>query len=267
MIKLVAIDMDDTVLNNRLEISGRTKAVIRAAVDKGIAVTFATGRMYCSCRRFALELGLDVPLITYNGALIQQAISGAVLFHQPVPITAAAKIIQWAEQHHHYLQVYIGDKVFVSERNDKALWYEKHSSIEVYDVGSLTSFVTAEPTKMLMMLDKLSIESVMEELGEICGSSVNMFRSKPTFLEMVHPQVSKGHSLAYLAKLLRVDRDEVMAIGDGYNDIEMLEYAGLSIAMENANPRVKEQADYITDSNEQDGVAKAIERFILNGNR
>jgi Cof subfamily protein (haloacid dehalogenase superfamily) len=266
MIKLVAIDMDDTVLNAQLEISERTKAAIRAAVAKGAAVTFATGRMYCSCRRFALELGLDVPLITYNGALIQQAISGAVLYHQPVPITVAAKVTQWAEEHRHHLQLYVGDRVYVSKCNDKALWYGKHSGVEVYDVGSLTSFLTVEPTKMLMMVEILSIDGVMEELYKLCGTTIHMSRSKPTFLELVHPQVSKGHALAYLANLLGVERSAVMAIGDGCNDLEMLEYAGLSVAMGNADPRVKEQADYITDTNEQDGVAKAIEKFILNGN-
>lgn len=263
MIKLIAIDMDDTVLNDSLEISGRTREAIHAAVANGVVVTFATGRMYCSCRRFALELGLDVPLITYNGALIQQAISGAVLFHQPLPLAVAAKITRWAEQQHLHLQLYVDDRVYVSESNDKALWYGRHSKVEVNAVGSLQGFLKAEPTKMLMMLDALSIEKVMQELNQLCGTAVAMSRSKPTFLELVHPQVSKGQGLAYLASLLGIEREAVMAIGDGFNDLEMLEYAGLSVAMGNAHPRIKEQADYITDSNEHDGVANAIEKFVL----
>jgi hypothetical protein len=263
MIKLIAMDMDDTVLNSKLEVSGRTKEVIRAAVAKGIFVTFATGRMYSSCRPFAMELELDVPLITYNGALIQRAMSNEKLFHQPVPLGVAQQIVQWTEQHGHHIQLYIDDKVYVKARNEYAIWYGNHAKVEIYDVGDLTAFLQQEPTKMLIMSDAARIDGLLGELQGLCNSAVYMARSKPTFLEIVHPEVSKAKALDYLAKQLGVEREEVMAIGDGFNDLEMLEYAGLSVAMDNAHPRVKEQADYVTASNENDGVAKAIEKFVL----
>jgi Cof subfamily protein (haloacid dehalogenase superfamily) len=263
MIKLIAMDMDDTVLNSRSEISGRTKQVIKAAVEKGIAVTFATGRMYSSCRPFALELSMDVPLITYNGALIQRALSDEVLFHQPVPLTAAQQITRWAEEKGHHLQAYVNDRVYVCERNEKALWYGRHAGVEIYDVGSLVAFLQQEPTKMLIMAEPHTIDPIMGELQNLCGNAVHMARSKAAFLEIVHPTVSKGIALKYLAEQLGISRAEVMAVGDGYNDLEMLEYAGVSVAMGNAHQHVKDQADYVTESNENDGVARAIERLAL----
>jgi Cof subfamily protein (haloacid dehalogenase superfamily) len=263
MIKLIAMDMDDTVLNNKLEISGRTREVIQAAVAKGIFVTFATGRMYCSCRRFALELGLDVPLITYNGALIQRVLSDEILFHQPVPFKEARKITQWAEQNSHHLQLYVDDRVYVRECNDKAVWYGHHAGVEMFAVGPLPEFIAKEPTKMLIMADADNLQQITAELRELCGNALSLTRSKPTFLEIVHADVSKGKALAHLAQSLGIERQEVMAIGDSYNDLDMIEYAGLGVAMGNAQQFIKERADFVTTSNNDDGVAEAIERFAL----
>jgi Cof subfamily protein (haloacid dehalogenase superfamily) len=267
MIKLIAMDMDDTALNNELEISGRTREVIQAAVAKGIHVTFATGRMYCSCRRFALELGLDVPLITYNGALIQRVLSDEILFHQPVPLKEARKIAQWADQNGHHLQLYVDDRVYVRECNDKAVWYGHHAGVEMFAVGPLSEFLSKEPTKMLIMADAEKLQQITRELRELCGDAVSITRSKPTFLEIVHPDVSKGKALAHLADFLGIERQAVMAIGDSYNDLEMIEYAGYGVAMDNAHQSIKERADFVTTSNNDDGVAEAIEKFALHGAR
>lgn len=264
MIKLIAIDMDDTVLNNKLEITDYTRKVIKTAVEQGIYITFATGRMYGSCRRFADELGLEVPLITYNGALIKQVKTEKVLFHQPVPLSVAQQIATWAERAKYYLQVYVNDNVYVREQNDKADFYSNHAKVEVHAVGDLTAFLAEAPTKMLIMAEQDNIEKVERELQELCGPTIYMARSKPTFLEIVHPVVSKGNALAYLANMLDVKRQDVMAIGDGHNDLEMLEYAGFSVAMGNAHPHVKEQADFVTVTNEEDGAAKAIMHVLNN---
>lgn len=262
MIKLIAVDMDDTVLNSKLEMTEYTRNTIKAAIRKGICLTFATGRMYRSCRPFAEELGLDVPLITYNGALIKQAKSEKVILHQPVPLSTAQKIVAWAERANYYVQAYVHDKLYVRKLCDEALFYSKLANVEVFEVGDLSGFLSEAPTKLLLVAEEDNILKVERELKELCGSAVHLTRSKPTFLEILHPVVSKGNALAHLAGMLGFGRQEVMAIGDGCNDIEMLEYAGVSVAMGNAHPYVKAQADFVTASNEEDGAAKAIERFL-----
>lgn len=263
MIKLIAVDMDDTILNNRLQLTDYTKSVVKAAMERDIHVTFATGRMYPSCRPFAEQLDLDLPLITYNGAMIKQAKSENLLFHQPVPLSVAREIVAWTEQTGHYLQVYVNDKVFVQTYNDKAALYSNHAKVEVHAVGDLNTFLTEAPTKMLLMAEQNNIVHVQQQMDQLFGDAINTARSKPTYLEILHPEVSKGAALAHLACLLGVRREEVMAVGDGYNDIEMLDYAGVSVAMGNAHPYVKERADFVTATNEEDGAAKAIERFVF----
>lgn len=267
MIKLIAVDLDDTVLNSKLEITDYTKKTIRAAVDKGIHVTFATGRMFCSCRRFAEELELDVPLITYNGALIKHIKSEKVLYHQAVPLSSARKIAAWAGNFQHDLLLFINDNVYVRELNEKARFYANHAKVPVSEVGDLAAFLTEAPTKMLILEEADNMGIIERELQALCGNTVHRARSKPNFLEIVHPEVSKGKGLAYLADLLGVRQQAVMAIGDGYNDLEMLEYAGVSVAMGNAPPFIKERADLVTDTNEEDGAAKAIDQVLGNRER
>lgn len=262
MVKLIAVDMDDTVLNNKLEMTDYTRKVIKKAVRQGVHVTFATGRMYCSCRRFADELALDVPLITYNGALIKQAKSAAVLYHQPVPLAAAREIVRWSERAGQYLQIYVNDTLYVRELNDLALGYGRRARAEVCAVGRLSQFLTQEPTKMLIITEQDQIAGIEQELRGLYGEAVHLTRSKPTYLEILHPQVSKGQALSFLADSLDIRREEVMAIGDGDNDLEMLAYAGVSVAMGNAHPHVQARADFVTGTNEEDGAAKAIERVL-----
>lgn len=262
MVRLIAVDMDDTVLNNKLEITGYTREVIKEAVRQGVYVTFATGRMFRSCRPFAAELDLDIPLITYNGALIKQAKSETVLYHQPVPLTVAREIAAWSGRTRHHLQIYVHDKLYVREINEKALLYGNRAQVEVIALGDLAGFLTEAPTKMLVITDQDHITEVERELRDTHGQTVHLTRSKPTFLEILHPAVSKGEALAYLAGMLGVPREEVMAIGDGYNDLEMLVYAGVSVAMGNAQPYIKARADFVTLTNEEDGAAKAIERVL-----
>ncbi|RYD07145.1 hypothetical protein N752_00755 [Desulforamulus aquiferis] len=130
-------------------------------------------------------------------------------------------------------------------------------------MGDLLKFLNQDPTKVLVVGDEALLDNLWREMAQHFGESLHITKSKPHFLELSHPQATKGHALDMLAKGWGLNREQVIAIGDSYNDLEMIEYAGLGVIMGNARQDVKDKADYVTNSNEEDGVAEVIKKFIL----
>ncbi|SDF62979.1 Cof-type HAD-IIB family hydrolase [Sporolituus thermophilus] len=264
-IKLIAVDLDDTLLDNSLAVSARAREAIAQAVAQGITVTVATGRMYRSALPYARQLGLDVPLITYNGALIKAALSGEVLLHRPLAEDVAHEVLAFSRQRGWYIQVYLDDVLYVTELNERALYYETIAGVKAVPVGDRLYDLPGAPTKLLVMAEPADILRIQEEVQARFGDRLYAVVSKPNYLEMVHPAVNKGAALAFLAEMLGISRDEVMAIGDSHNDLDMLEYAGFGVAMGNASERVKAVAQAVTRGNDEDGVAEAIEKILGSG--
>ena len=262
-VSLVAIDLDDTLLDEKQILTRRTIDAIRRAVDAGVAVTIATGRMYCSTVPFARELGLKIPLITYNGALIKDHLSGEVLLHQPVPIDLAREVGQLFRERGWYLQKYVDDELIVEKMDENALYYSNYARVEAKAAGDDFFRMDKPSTKMLAMATPDTLELMQEALRERFGTQLYVARSKKTFLEIINPIANKGTALEFLANRLGIAHDEVMAIGDSMNDIDMISYAGCGIAMGNAHAAVKQAADAVTLSNADDGVATAIEKYVL----
>ena len=265
-IQLIALDMDDTLLDKSIRISPRTKEAIRQAARVGVTVTIATGRMFCSARPFAEELGIDVPLITYNGALVKRVQSGEVLLHRPLDEAVAARILALFRENGWYIQSYIDDTLYVAEHNDKAQYYEQLAGVTATVLGDRLYTQGGAPTKLLAMGEPAELKKVEKLLAATFGSSIYMASSKPNYLEITHPEVNKGKALALLGGLLGIRREAIMAIGDSRNDLDMLEYAGWGVAMGNASDTVKAAADAVTGANDADGVAEAINKYVL-GNR
>lgn len=263
MYKLVALDMDDTLLNTSHEISPRTADAIRRATAQGVTVTIATGRMYCSARPFAEGLGLDVPLITYNGALIKGVLSGDTLFHCPIDASVAGEVLAFFRQQGWYLQSYVDDKLYVAEMNEHARYYEKLSKIPAIAAGDAFYTMQSAPTKLLTIAEPAEIARRRDILQPLFGDRLYIAISKPNFLEMVNPAVNKGMALARLAERLGIGREQVMAVGDSFNDLDMIEYAGWGVAMGNAPDAVKQRAQAVVGTNADDGVAEAFEKFVL----
>jgi Cof subfamily protein (haloacid dehalogenase superfamily) len=264
-IRLVATDLDDTLLRDDWTLSERVVQAIRKAREKGVHITFATGRMPASTRPYVKQLGIDVPIITYNGAMIQEALSGEVLYRRVIPVETAREVVSWLLAQELHLHVYREDKVFAHTMNDWSRDYARATRVPVEE-ANLLELLDQEKDgveKILFFGENKDLEAWGERILERYRGKVHTTRSKPHFLELIHPEVNKGVALTALAKRLGINREDVMAIGDNLNDIDMIRYAGLGVAIGNARKEVKEAADVITASNQEDGVAQAIEKYIL----
>jgi Cof subfamily protein (haloacid dehalogenase superfamily) len=262
---LVAIDLDDTLLTSGLEVSPRAERAIRRAQESGVVVTLATGRMFLSAAPFARRLGIDAPIITYQGALVKHPVTGAELLHRALANHTARAVIERLRAHGYHINVYLDDRLYMEVLTELGRRYADLSRVEAHPVGDLLAHLGGrDPTKVLAIGGEDDIERLEREmLALFPPERVHITRSKLKFLEFSHPRATKGRALEYLAEHCGVPREAVMAIGDGYNDLDMVAWAGLGVMMGNARDEVKRHADHVTASNDADGVAEAIERFVL----
>ncbi|MEQ8236966.1 MAG: Cof-type HAD-IIB family hydrolase [Syntrophomonadaceae bacterium] len=264
-IKLVALDLDDTLLDPDLQISEICMQAIRQVKEKGIIVTISTGRMYSSARPYAMQLGLSVPLITYEGALVKHSHTGEVLYAQPVPTHLAREVMTYFKTAGIHFHSYYDDRLVMERLTREGQAYARLAGVDLVIMPDLRSALdTNQAMKIMAISDQeTSLLRMEQELRERYGAKLHITRSKRHFLEVMHPEADKSRALQVMAEHFGIERQEVMAIGDSYNDVEMIAWAGIGIAMANAFPVVKQKADFITSSNQEDGVAFALQRFIL----
>ncbi|MHB1420118.1 MAG: Cof-type HAD-IIB family hydrolase [Bacillota bacterium] len=262
-IKLIAMDLDGTLLSSDLAISPRTKQVIKKVREKGIHVTIATGRMFTSALVYAEELDLDVPLITYQGALVKTSRSGQVLYRRNMPLDLARKVIQEAGERGFHVNVYIEDQLYVKSITERAMEYARLARVPIHPVGNLAEFVKSDPIKVLVVGE----EDELDAWAKVCRAhfqdSLYITKSQYNYLEFLHPEATKGIGLRNVAQFLGIPPGEVMAIGDSYNDLEMFQYAGIAVAMGNSREEIRAAATYVTAGNDADGVAEILERLII----
>ncbi|MTI80511.1 MAG: HAD family phosphatase [Firmicutes bacterium] len=261
--KLIAVDMDDTLLDSNLNISSRSMDAVRRVQEKGIHITLSTGRMFSSVKPYAKKLGIDLPLITYQGAMVKSALSEEVLLHRPVPLELARQVVAKIKEYGYNINVYVDDKLYVEKITPEAEMYARISGIKAHPVGDLLEFLQHPPTKVLAVAKEPEIDKLEKDMRPLFDQQLHITKSKPQFLEFSHPRATKGHALAMLAERYGVEQKQVMAIGDGYNDVEMLDYAGLGVVVGNAREEIKKLADHVAPSNDEDGVADTLERFVL----
>jgi Cof subfamily protein (haloacid dehalogenase superfamily) len=270
-IKLLIVDIDGTIAGKSNQVTNRVKTAIRAAQAKGVRVGIATGRMYTSALKFHQEIGADFPLIAYQGAWIQDPDTGTNYRHLPVPVKIARELIDYFEQSHLFnklsLHVYLDDRLYVRDINPDTELYIGRSGIPAHPVGDLRKVLTDNPTKILAMSEDINlIDSLLLDLRHrYPQDTLHITTSVPIFLEATQSGVNKGSAIDYIAtKLLGISAENVLAIGDNFNDVEMIDYAGIGVAMGNAPDDVRAIADWVAPHIEADGVAAAIEKFILN---
>lgn len=261
--RLVAIDLDDTLLTNRLEITPRTREAIQKARERGVHITLATGRMFTASVPFAESLGLDIPLITYQGALVKGSRSNCVHYYRPLPLQHARLIIERVKPFGYHINIYLDDKLFVEEATAEAEGYADVTRVKIHMVEDLLDFLQSDPIKVLVISKEALLDDLARKLAPVLADNVHMTKSKPHYLEFLHPQATKAFGLAALAHNLGIRREEVIAIGDSFNDLEMIRYAGLGVAVGNARPEIQTEADYVAPGNDEDGVADVIEKFVL----
>ncbi|MDD2400908.1 MAG: Cof-type HAD-IIB family hydrolase [Clostridia bacterium] len=260
-IKLIAIDLDDTLLHDDLTISARAKKDIQEVVDKGVTVTLATGRMFAAALPFGKELGLNVPLITYQGGMVKY-LDGRIVSHQKIPQDMAQSVIDFLHPYGYHINVYVNDELFMERDSSEGRRYVAMTKVSPHYVDSFER-LWDEPTKLVIIADDKQLEELTQPLEQRFGDRLKITKTLAHLLEVTHRKATKGVALKALAESLSLGFENVMAIGDSLNDIEMIEYAGFGVAMENAVPQLKEKANYITCSNNADGVAEVLERFIL----
>ncbi|TVY06868.1 Cof-type HAD-IIB family hydrolase [Paenibacillus cremeus] len=263
MYKMLAIDIDDTLINDEKQITPGTKQALAEAMAQGVIVTLATGRMYASAKQLASQLELNVPLITYQGSLVKNAIDDQVLYERNVPESAARLIFDYCARQDLHLQAYVDDILYVKEDNAKAQAYAELSKIPFTVYPDFAELAGKSSTKLLMIDEPAKLDRVAQELRGLLGQQVHITKSKPHFLEVTHFEGTKGHALSHLADHFGLELEQVIGIGDSWNDREMLEVAGLGVAMGNAVDSLKEIADYVTLSNNEDGVKHVVEKFVL----
>ena len=262
MYQLIALDLDGTLIDRDLVISSRNKRAIRTAMDRGITVTLATGRMFQSTLPFAQELQIAVPIICYQGAMIGHPVTREVLWHKPVPLSLAHRVMKFTKAQQLHINAYFDDELYVDNLTEEAELYSQISRVTAHLIEDQSMLLNKEPTKLVIIGTEEEIDVFTKELKTEFGSALFITKSFPKFCEVAHPDCSKSQALAQVAKRLGIPQSETVAIGDSPNDLDMVEWAGLGIAMSNGAPEVKDAADFVTGSIGEDGVAQAIENIL-----
>jgi Cof subfamily protein (haloacid dehalogenase superfamily) len=266
MYKLIAIDMDGTLLNENKEISNRSQKGIGKLKEMGIKVVLATGRPLLGVMRYIEKLDLlevDDFVVTYNGALVQSTKTNKVLLKKPLSLDSYKELYAVSKELDVNIHALTGNSVLTPKKNP---YTEIESSINqipiiegsIEDIDDSTNIV-----KVMFVDDPKKLDSIMPYIPQWVIEKYEVLRSAPIFLEFLDKDVNKGIGVSLIANHLGIKPEEVICVGDAGNDIAMIQYAGLGVAMANATEDVKNVADYITLSNEEDGVAHVIEMFML----
>lgn len=268
--RLIATDLDDTLLNEDSQVSERNCKAIKRAVEVGVRFVIATGRMFKTSVTYLEEIGLngDCPLINYHGALVKTALSKRIMFHRPLDNDLAVAVVQEAEKQQCHVSLFVDDDLYINKENEYSRFYQTLAKIDPLPVGRLSSFLKNNsvcPTKISIIRWDGDIDSIEHKLRKSFGKKLSILQSRPYFLEITEQKATKGQTLRWLAEQEGIRPEEIIAFGDGHNDLDMLDYAGLGVAVANARSELLAIADLVTSSNSADGVAEVIEKYVLDG--
>jgi Cof subfamily protein (haloacid dehalogenase superfamily) len=268
MYKAVFLDMDGTLLRSDHSVSEATQQTIRLLTEKGIPVILVSARPINAILPIFRAIGIPghYPVVSLNGSYIVEAEQPIFQAMIDLPTTAALAehIRPFKANIAYYLQ-----REWYAEVDDIWTAHEQRIMDVKVQIGPLSEFIKdwsrrkIGPNKMMVMSEPETIHSIQHHLKAIYDSQLNIYPSKPTYLEVMEPQGSKSNAVRFLIDRMNIDRSETIAMGDNYNDREMIEFAGMGVAMGNAPDEIKAAADYVTDTNNNDGVRKALEKFLF----
>ena len=261
--KLIAADMDGTLLNNNAEITPRTRDALHRVIEAGVLFVPSTGRPMAGMRQVLAAFDYDLPLILFNGALAVTAKSARTLFSKGLNYACAELIYAQGIRRGYPVVAWAGERLFVDCETEEITTYQRITGTVPVLTPDTRPMRPYGVTKILWILPPEDAARQQAEMRALLGSCVNCHTSQPHLLEFVDAGASKGLALAALGAAYGINQSEMIAIGDGFNDASMLEYAGLGVAMGNAPAAIKAMCQYIAPSNDEDGVAAVIERFIL----
>lgn len=264
--KIIALDLDGTLTNDAKEVTPKTREALLNAQQEGVVIVLASGRPTYGIKPVADCLELNQRggyMLSYNGGQIIDCKSGEVIYSKYLPDDVIPVLYSYARSHGHALLGYVGDEIVTEMPWDEYVKEESRiNRMAVRHVDNLLTSLERHPTKLLMTGDPAKMIAAEEELSRLVGGRMDVFRSAPFFIELVPQGIDKAQSLLRLLSRLNLTQQDLMAFGDGYNDLSMLKLAGLGVAMANAAPEVRADADLVTLSNEDDGVAHALGRWL-----
>ena len=263
MYKLLALDLDDTLLMKDLSIPGKLTADIERLISRGVVVTLATGRMMASAQRYAEQLKLTAPLVIYNGACLQKAGSPEACERHTLPDALSAQIIRLFEENKWYLQLFDNNRIVVNHRTTETDMDPDSKYAAVVEAGDLRKIQCTNIPKMMSFGTPSDLDTRQRILSELFGRDISLVRTKPFLLEIMPCGVSKANGLQTLCDMFGISKSHAVVCGDSDNDAEMLRWAGLGCCMANGSPAAKLAADYITQAERSFGVLEVIEKFFL----
>jgi Cof subfamily protein (haloacid dehalogenase superfamily) len=263
--RLVAIDLDGTVLNKDGAIILGAKDAVQRLLDRGVVVTLATGRMYQPSNRFAAELNITAPLICYQGALIREPGAGDILWHKPLPPALARKVVAEMRQEGVHQYAYVDGSIYVEQTREDDVRYARQNGAELHRVDDLTMALDMPPTELAARGTPEEIDRVLARVRANCGPEVIVNKVHASFCEIAHAGSGKGNALQYLAGRLGIPQSRTVAIGDSPNDVSMLRWAGLGIVVGDAPEEVRAAADWVIDHSAGAGFCEAIARLLEDG--
>jgi Cof subfamily protein (haloacid dehalogenase superfamily) len=264
--KVLVLDIDGTLMNSEKKITEKTKVALRAAQEAGVTIVLASGRPTPGIVPIAKEIGLDEYggyILSFNGAVVTNFKTGEIVFETVLPHDKIQELYDASQNYGVSIVSYKDGWIVTENVDDKYVEIEARiNNMPVVKVDSFVDALTHPVTKCLMLGDGDYLEKVEVEVNNLFGDVLNIYRSEPFFLEIMPQNVDKAYSLERLLAHLNLSRDEMVACGDGFNDLSMVRYAGLGVAMGNAQQVVKEVADFVTASNDEDGLVLVVERFF-----
>lgn len=256
--KAVALDLDGTLLNSKKEISEENKNILKKLSENGVEILIVTGRPYPITKKIAESLEIPLTVICYNGARVMNLKTDEIIFEKVLEEKQVLKIIEFCRKNKKDLNLFQNDIWYVEDSESIGTkYYKKNSRLE----PTLKSFDTFDSFKMIksIIIDENNVlEEVEKELREILGNSVYFTYSQDKYLEILNKDVNKGLTLKNVLEEKGIEMSECIAFGDAHNDLEMLELAGVGVAMGNAHKILKNKVSYIAETNDNDGVAKFL---------
>ena len=260
--KLLAADIDGTLINSKGQLTDRTISAVKKLIEKGYYFVLSTGRPYQGIVKFINALGLEnMPYILYNGAMVMAG--GETIYSLTLPKEIACEIVEEGHKRNSTQICWANNQLYSEFDSEKVRFYKAISGVEPIIVDSLAEVSDKGITKLVWYDDPVSTAEYFNEMEELMGDEVNVHPSRVDFLEFVNKGCSKAVALNIIANKFNLDISETVAIGDGFNDLPMLTAAGLGVAMGNANDKVKAQCGVVTDTCDNDGLAKFIEENLL----
>lgn len=267
--EMIVLDLDGTLTNSQKVITPKTKQALMRVQEDGRKVVLASGRPTAGIVALAKELCLDEYegyILSFNGARIIDVKTKEIIYNQVLPKEMIADI------HREAVALGVGIVTYENDKNDEIIvgnGIDEYNRLEarvngvpLKEVEDFASYITFPINKCLLTGDPDKILHAETVLKQKFGEYLNIYKSEPFFLEIMPRNIDKAYSLSKLLNHIGITRKQMICCGDGYNDLTMIRFAGLGVAMENAQEVVKKEADFVTRSNDEDGIAYVIERFM-----